>query len=194
MGDEDLIRKLAGDKSGAFKELVDKYQRLVLATARGFVKNEEDANDLSQEVFIRIYRSLDQFRGESGLSTWIYRITLNQAINYLRDNKKYRESRRLDDPVAGTNGLEGSSSYGRPYQEAPDKELENKDRARFLHEAIDSLPESQKKAFILHKYEDLSYQEIAEILETTIPSVESLLFRARKNMQKKLWDCYKKLC
>jgi len=180
MTETELIRKLEVDKAGAFKELVEKYQRYVLVTARGFVKNDEDARDLSQEVFIKIYNSLGQFRKESGLSTWIYRITVNLSINYLRDNKKYRDTGSIDIQPAGG--------------EVPDKTMENLDRAKFLHQAIDSLPENQRKVFILSKYDDLSYKEIAEVMEMSIPKVESLLFRAKKNLQKKLWNCYKKMC
>lgn len=180
MTEIELIRKLDVDKTGAFKELVEKYQRFVLTTARGFVKNDEDARDLSQEVFIKIYQSLNQFRQESGLSTWIYRITVNLSINYLRDNKKYNDTGIIEMQPAGG--------------EVPDKKMENQDRAKFLHQAIDSLPENQRKVFVLNKYDDLSYKEIAETLEISISSVESLLFRARKNLQKKLWNCYKKMC
>ena len=180
--------------SDAFKNLVDTYQGLVLSTARGFVKNEEDARDLSQDVFIKIFRSLDQFRGESGLSTWIYRITVNLSMNYLRDQKKHRNTQSLDYQSDGNGSKRPISEIIQGKQVAPDKELENKDRAKFLHMALDSLPENQRKAFVLSKYDDLSYKKIAEVLEISISSVESLLFRARKNLQKKLWECYKKMC
>ncbi len=194
MKEEELIRNLAANNSGAFKNLVDTYQGLVLSTARGFVKNEEDARDLSQEVFIKIFRSLDQFRGESGLSTWIYRITVNLSMNYLRDQKKHRNTQSLDYQSDGNGPKKPVREIIQGKQVAPDKELENKDRAKFLHIALDSLPENQRKAFVLSKYDDLSYKEIAEVLEISISSVESLLFRARKNLQKKLWECYKKMC
>ncbi len=194
MKEDELIRKLATDKDSAFKELVDTYQGLVLSTARGFVKNDDDARDLSQEVFIKIFQSLDQFRGESGLSTWIYRITVNRSMNYLRDQKKHRNTQSLDVQFNDSDAPDPGRRLSSSNQDSPEKELENKDKARFLHMALDSLPENQRKAFVLSKYDDLSYKEISEVLEMSISSVESLLFRARKNLQKKLWECYKKIC
>jgi RNA polymerase sigma-70 factor (ECF subfamily) len=156
------------------------------------VHNREDAEDIAQDVFIEVYRNIPRFRADSKLSTWLYRIAINRSLNHIRDNKKNKWFHSFEDEVEAKNTqlqqLQSSKS------DQPEFELENKQRAIILHEAINSLPKNQKVAFTLSKYEELSYQEIAEVMELSVSSVESLLFRAKKGLQKKLYKCYKKKC
>lgn len=185
---ESLNLLLAGDPV-AIRALVDQYQPLVLRTARGFVRNDEDARDIAQEVFIDILTNLPRFKAQSGLSTWIYRVTVNRSLNYLR-SKKRRLGRISfsDDQEAFSNKAMNLNDTG---QRNPAELLEQKERSGILHDAVRSLPEKQQVAFTLAEYDDLSYKEIAEVMQLSISSVESLLFRARKNLQKRLWKCYR---
>ncbi len=192
MSDSEIIEQLKQGNEQAFKKLVVTYQKLVVNTCFGIVHIREDAEDIAQEVFIEVYRSILKFRADSKLSTWLYRIAINRSLNHIRDNKKNKWFQSFEDEVAAKNRqlqqLESSKT------DQPEFEMENKQRAVILHEAIGSLPQNQKVAFTLSKYEELSYQEISEVMELSVSSVESLLFRAKKNLQKKLYKCYKKKC
>lgn len=192
MSDAEIIEQLKRGSETAFKKLVDSHQKLVVNTCYGLLQNREDAEDIAQDVFIEVYRKVQDFRADSKLSTWLYRIAVNRSLNHIRDNKKHRWFRSFEDEVAEKNRqvlqVEAAKS------DEPEYELENKQRAIILKEAINSLPKNQKVAFTLSKYEELSYQEIAEVMDLSVSSVESLLFRAKKGLQKKLYKCYKKKC
>lgn len=192
MSDSEIIEQLKQSNEKAFRKFVEIHQKLVVNTCFGMVHNREDAEDIAQEVFIEVFRSIHKFRADSKLSTWLYRIAINRSLNHIRDNKKNKWFQSFEDEVEAKNRqlqqLESSKT------DQPEFELENKQRAVILHEAIGSLPQNQKVAFTLSKYEELSYQEISEVMELSVSSVESLLFRAKKNLQKKLYKCYKKKC
>ncbi len=191
MTEAEIIKKLQQGNEQAFKELVDKYRHLVINTCYGMLHDIDDAEDVAQDVFVEVFRSVQNFRGGSKISTWLYRIAVNRSLNFMRDNKKRKKTQSLadtekskkinpEDLVSGDN----DASH----------DIENEQRADILHRAIGSLPEKQKIAFTLNKYEDLPYKEISEIMDLSIPSIESLLHRAKKNLQKKLYACYKKKC
>lgn len=192
MSEAEIIKLLIEGDETAFKQLVEKYQQLVVNTCYGMVHNTEDAEDIAQEVFIEVYRSIHQFRADSKLSTWLYRISVNRSLNFIRDNKKNKWFQSFEDAVK-TKNSEIPKLTGSDF-ENPEYELENRQRANMLYEAINTLPENQKAAFSLNKYEDLSYKEISEVLDLSVSSVESLIHRAKKNLQKKLYTCYKKKC
>ncbi|MCF6240340.1 MAG: sigma-70 family RNA polymerase sigma factor [Bacteroidales bacterium] len=192
MDDKELINLIEKDKSSGFKFLVNKYQRLVVNTCYGFVHNQADAEDIAQDVFIEVYRSIKRFRKQSKLSTWLYRIAVNKSLNHLRDNKKNTWLKSLDilfDDDSNTKTLEPEDSKNN----MPDKITENKETGNYIYKAINTLPDNQKIAFTLNKYEDLSYKEIADVMELSLSSIESLIFRAKKNLQKKLIEHYKNL-
>lgn len=192
MSENEIIEQLRLGKESAFRKLVETYQKMVIKTCFGLVQNREDAEDIAQDVFIEIYRNIKKFRANSKLSTWLYRIAVNRSLNHIRNNKKNKWLQSFEDAVSNKNKeyqqIESSKS------DQPEYELEKKQRAAILHEAINSLPKNQKIAFTLSKYEDLSYQEIAEVMEVSLSSVESLIFRAKKGLQKKLYKCYNKRC
>lgn len=158
-----------------FKTLMEKYQSQVFRIAMGFVHSKEDADDLTQEVFIKVYRSLSNFKGQSEFSTWLYRITVNMCINYINRNRKNRLLQSLDEI------FNMASSEKTPLQQ-----LEETERNLQIKKAIDSLPEKQRTAFILSKYRELPQKTIASIMNTTEGAVEQLLKRAKNNLQKKL--------
>ena len=192
MSETEIIQNLQQGNEQAFKQLVENYQRLVVNTCFGMVHNTEDAEDIAQEVFIEVFRSIHKFRADAKISTWLYRIAVNRSLNFIRDNKKSRWFQSFEDSVQDKNRELQNITSSKADQ--PEFQLENKQRAILLHEAIDSLAQNQKVAFTLSKYEDLSYQEISEVMDLSVSSVESLLHRAKKNLQKKLYKCYKKKC
>ena len=191
MDDNNLIEQIKQKDRLAYKILVEKYQLMIINICLGFTQNYHDAEDLAQEVFIDVYTTAYKFRAESKLSTWIYRIAVNKSLNYIRDNKKRKSIKSLsgksNDKKSQAIDVEDDVYKGSEYL------LENEERKNNLHNAISSLPEKQRTAFVLSKYEDLSYKEISNVMQLSVSSVESLLFRAKQNLQKKLFECYKKL-
>ena len=192
MSESDIIQKLQRGNEQAFRELVESYQKMVVNTCFGMVHNIEDAEDIAQEVFIEVFRSIQKFRADSKLSTWLYRMSINRSLNYIRDNKRNKWFQSFEDSVKSKNTLH--ENLINKNTDNPEYKLENTQRANLLHAAIDSLAENQKIAFTLSKYEELSYQEISKVMDVSVSSVESLLHRAKKNLQKKLYVCYKKKC
>ncbi len=191
MEDIVIIDNILNNKSAGFKALIDKYQLLVVNTCYGFVHNREDAEDIAQEVFIEVHRSLHKFRKESKLSTWLYRISSNKSLNFIRDNKKNSWFQSLDILFSSEKNTGKVIELSDSENNIPDNIIENKETGKVINEAISSLPKNQNVAFTLYKYEDLSYKEISEVMELSLSSVESLLFRAKKNLQEKLIKHYK---
>ncbi len=184
MNENQLIQKIAAGNHLAFKTLVDHYQALVVNTCYHLLGNREDAEDLAQEVFIKVYQEAKGFRGESKISTWLYRIAVNLSLNWRRK----RKWDRFLDVFAFWKQQEERSAYPLEAEAKtrPDRVMESKERNRILKRALDALPERQRAAITLHKYQGLSYQEIAEVLGTSLAAVESLIHRAKLNLQKKL--------
>lgn len=191
MDEQKIIEKLQGGDENAFRELVNNYQKMVVNICFGMIHIQEDAEDIAQEVFIEVFRSIQKFRFDSKLSTWIYRISVNKSLNFIRDTKKSRLIQNIETVFSGKKENTETVADG---DSQPGYSLENIQRAKIVHDAINELPKNQKTAFTLSKYEDLSYQEISEIMQVSLSSVESLVHRAKTNLQKKLYECYKKNC
>ncbi len=189
MTDQDLVQQINDGDERAFRLLVERHQQLVLHTCLGFVADRDDAEDLAQEVFVELFHALRRFRGDSKLSTWIYRIAVNRSLNFVRDNKGRKFFRSLGVRFGEDSKVDVADES---WRSRPDQEVENKQRRANLYSAINSLPERQRVAFTLSKLDDLSYQDIAEVMGLSLSSVESLIHRAKLNLQKKLYECYKK--
>lgn len=187
MNDKQIIDKILQNDKAAFGRLVEKYQSLVVNTAFGFVREKFDAEDIAQEVFIEAYNSIKNFRGDAGISTWLYRITVNKSLNFIRSKKRRHWIKSVESFFSKNN--ENTTQFAAP--DSTDNGLEQKERSEILHDAIDNLSKNQKIAFTLHKYEDLSYKEIAKVMNVSLSSVESLIHRAKKNLQKQLVNYYK---
>ena len=186
MNELELIQQLRAGDEGAFKSLVANYQDLVYNTALGIVQNSEDAEDVAQEVFIQVYRSIDQFKGDARLSTWIYRITTTKALDHIRSRKRKKRFAFITSLFGPNDEL-----VHEPVDfQHPGVALDRKEQAALLFRMIEQLPENQKVAFTLHKTEELSYQEIADVMQLSVSAVESLLFRARQNLRKLLEKYY----
>lgn len=182
MTEQELVIALCNKEEPAFRELVGIYQDKVFNLALGYLQHEADAEDIAQEVFIQVYRSIQSFKGNSKLSTWIYRIVVTKSLDQLRSRKRKKR-------FGFVRSLFGENNE--PIHEPGDFNHpgilhENKEDARLLFQLVDELPENQRTAFLLNKVEELSYREIADILQTTEPAVDSLLQRAKQNLRKKI--------
>jgi len=185
----ELVDALRAGRDDAFRQLVEMYQDKVIRTCMGFVHSYTDAEDIAQDVFIEIYQSVGKFRGEAGLSTWIYRIAVNKSLNFLGRSGRRKILSFIDTLSGGSENPAKDIASGREY--APDEDLQRSESSKAINQAMNKLPANQKTAFILSKYDDLSYQEIAGIMDISVSSVESLLFRARQNLRKSLQEFYK---
>lgn len=187
LDDLSIIDSIKRDKDRGYHHLVDTYAQRVFVTCLNLIRNKEDAEDVTQEVFATIYTSMDSFKGESKLSTWIYSIATNKCKEFLRN--KTRKKR-----FGFHTEIEKDNSHFMPNQiiefDHPGVKLEDKERADLLFSAIDELAENQRLAYTLHKIEGRSYDEIAELLELSVSSVESLMFRAKKRLQQLLKTYY----
>ncbi len=185
------LERLQQRAPGAFEDLILEYQDRVVGTCYRFVHNRQDAEDLAQEVFLEVYQSVGGFRGQSRLSTWIYRIAVTKSLDFIRrKNRKKRlgQVKRLlgfEDQAAEVL-FEASDDPG------PQEILEEKERRALLYCALETLPESQKVAMLLHKMQQLSTVEVAEIMGITRVAVESLLHRGRKRLADYLMRYYHK--
>ena len=156
-------------------------------TAISMVQDHGMAEDITQEVFITVYRSVLSFNSQSSISTWIYRITVNKCLDHLRAQKRQKQNgffRSLFNTDA--------AQTDKPHFEHPGVQLERRENARYLFEAIETLPGNQKTVFILAHVEELPQKEVAAIMDISVKAVESLLQRAKVNLRKKLSHIYER--
>jgi RNA polymerase sigma-70 factor, ECF subfamily len=184
-----VIKTLKDGDPGTFKRMVEEYQIRVISTCYGFLRNREDAEDVAQDVFLEVYKSISRFREEASLSTWIYRIAVTKSLDFIRSRRRKKRFGIVFSIFGMENHEETLMDTSDP---GPDVHLESKERARILYDAVDSLPDNQKAALMLSEYEGISNKSIADILNTTVSAVESLIHRAKKNLHKKLFQYYEK--
>lgn len=185
MEEELLIKGIIENDEGAFRELYDKFSSRIYNTTLGILQNPEDAEDVTQEVFIQIHRSINNFKKESALSTWIYRISVNKAFEFIR-SKKRKKRFAIVKSIFAKEEVEEPVDFIHP-----GIITENKERGKILFKAIGKLSDKQKSVFILNKVEGLSYKEISDIMKLSLSSVESLIFRARENLKRELKEYYR---
>ncbi|MCX6230435.1 MAG: RNA polymerase sigma factor [Bacteroidetes bacterium] len=176
MDEAALLTLLKQGNKAAFHNLIAAYQKNVINICYRFLLNLEDAEDVAQEVFIEIFQSIKHFRGEAKLSTWIYRIAATKSLDEI---KKQNRKKRIT-AIAKSIGLEQITHWISSH-ERPDKVLEENESYRILLNALNKLPENQRIAITLSKMEDYNNAEIAEIMNTTVTAVESLIYRAKIN-------------
>ncbi len=165
--DEELVRQCQGGNESAFNKLVLRYQERVYWVARRFTGNHDNADEIAQEVFCKMYESLKDFRGESSLYTWLYRVTVNVSLNFLR-KQKVREFLRIDEVF----------DVEAPDTESPDSLLEKNEHQALVENAVATLPEKQKAVFVMRYYEEMSYEEIAKVLKTSVGGLKANYFHA----------------
>jgi RNA polymerase sigma-70 factor (ECF subfamily) len=185
--DQQLLELLVKGNELAFKQFYDRYSSKVYNTLLSYTKNAEDAEELLQDVFLTIYNSASVYRSESKVSTWIYRISVNKSLDFLR---KKNSQKRFGIFSSLYRKDTGEIQFEAVDFMHPGVKLENQEEAKILFQVIDSLSENQKTAFILTQIEDLPQQEVAEIMKITRKAVESLVQRAKANLKKELEKKY----
>lgn len=181
LSEKELIEGLKQGKQEAFRLLVNRYQIMVVSTCFYFTNNHDDAQDIAQDVFVEVFISINKFRGNASISTWLYRIAVNKSLNFI----KKRNMKGLFTTIEKLF----DSKQTPVILHQPDSETtkENEEmltyRQKVLYQSINALSESQRAAFTLHKFNKLSYKEIAEIMNTSLPAIESLIHRAKKQLQ-----------
>ena len=188
MSQDPLVTALQRGEADAYKKLVTQYQDRVYNMALSMLQHEEDAADIAQEVFVQVFQSITAFKGASKLSTWIYRITITKTLEQMR-RKRTKKRTGIVLSLTTHEYLPEQNNKGNFYH--PGVALEQKELSAVLFKAIDQLPEKQRIAFILNKIEQLNYEEVRQVMEISLSSVESLLFRAKQNLQKMLESVYK---
>jgi RNA polymerase sigma-70 factor (ECF subfamily) len=185
--EEQLVKKsLLGD-TAAFEELVAQYQNKIYALAYRYMGNEEDAYDMTQEAFIKAFRSLRSFKGDSSFGTWLYRVATNVCLDELRKRKRRVLTLSLDEPLATQDGDEVEKEIA---DTSPTVDIlyEQKEFSLYIQDILDEMKPEHKNAIVLRDLMELSYEEIAEVLDCSIGTVKSRLSRARTVLRKKLID------
>ncbi len=173
-----------------FRKIYDQYKVLVYNVALNYLQNREDAEEITQDVFVQVHHSIRQFNKNSELKTWIYRITINKCLDFIKRKSSKKRLFIFGKKSENEFEVQNISNF-----EHPGILLENKEKAEMLYGVINELPENQKAAFILSKMDGLSNPEISTILEVSISSVESLIFRAKASLKEKLskkFEVYRK--
>lgn len=180
--DEDLVRRVQqGDKS-AFDLLVIKYQHKIIQLVNRYVKDPSEAQDVAQEAFIKAYRALGSFRGDSAFYTWLYRIAINTAKNYLVSRSRRNSDYQID--IQDAEAIENAPQlHG---LDTPERLLLNQEIIDTIKSAIEQLPEEMRIAITLREFEGMSYEQIAEAMECPVGTVRSRIFRAREAIDNKL--------
>lgn len=177
------LNLLATRDAKEIQRMIQLFSGRVYNLSLGYVRSKEDAEEITQDVFIAVLNNLEKFKGNSQLSTWIYRIATNKCLDFL----KYKKRKKRFGRVISIFGNKDEEEVFEPVDHwHPGLELESKEDVNSLYRAIDSLPEKQKTALVLSKFEKLSQKEIAKILELTPKAVESLIGRAKANLRKAL--------
>jgi|SRR5271165_4511180 len=176
-----LMVEVCGGNEPSFETLLDRHRGTVVNHLYRLVRDRAIAEELAQDVFLRVYRFRDRYQPEAKFTTWLFRITTNVALNWRRDTRRESAHLRLD---ASTH----ESRYIQVLDQNPraDQQLLAEYRAKEIREAIDALPSKQLAAVLMHKYEGMDYVQIAEVLECSIPALKSLLFRAYETLRRRL--------
>jgi RNA polymerase sigma-70 factor, ECF subfamily len=175
-----LMRLVAGGDTSAFEEVIERHQALVAGTAARMLGSNSDVEDIAQQVFIRVWKSARRYVPRAKFTTWLLKITRNLVFNEMRRSKRHAHVPLQSEPGAEEIPLKDETNP------APDASLLEDELQRAIEEAIMQLPESQRMALVLRRYEQLSYEEIAEVLDLSVPAVKSVLFRARIELRSQL--------
>ncbi len=181
--DNDIVKRVQQGDKEAYNILVLRYQHKVCDIAFKYVNNYVDANDVAQEAFIRAYRAIHNFRGESAFFTWLYRIVINTAKSFLEQNQKHRYSVDIDAPdFDSQQDVRGLLVT----HESPDSLIESEELQQVIMQAMNELPTDLKRAIVLREVDGLSYEDIAAVMDSPIGTVRSRIFRARQFIEDKM--------
>jgi len=180
-----MLRVRDGDDA-AFNYLVERYRRAMISFMFRMVHNAAIAEELAQEVFLRVYRSRSGYAADAKFTTWLYRIATNLAVNHARDHKHERPEEKASlDEVDEETGMSLDVADDRPNVE---QEILRHERLRAIRQQVEALPERQRIAVMMHKYQELDYRQIAEVLHLSESATKSLLFRAYETLRQTLKD------
>lgn len=180
--DQLLVERVQKGDKRAFDLLVKKYQHKVLAVISRFVRDQDEAMDVAQDAFVKAYRALDRFRGDSAFYTWIYRIAVNTAKNHL-----VSKGRRPPDTDVEVSDAEYYSGGDALHESAdPEKEMMRDQLEKVVYEALRELPDDLRTAVTLREFDGLSYEEIAEVMDCPVGTVRSRIFRGRESIDKRI--------
>lgn len=186
MNEQELIEQLREGNEPAFRWLVENYRNRVFHTVLNILQDTKEAEDAAQETFIQVFESIGNFKEEAALSTWIYRIAVRKALDKIRRRKTRQQLHKLLPWWMPEEMKSINESFHHP-----GIMIENKEKAAVLFKAIEALPEKQKLAFTLIKVQGMNYEEACAVMQQNIKAVESLISRAKLNLQKRLEDYYK---
>ena len=175
-----LMQLVAEGDTSAFEQLIERHQALVAGTVARMLGSNSDVEDIAQQVFIRVWKSARRYVPRAKFTTWLLKITRNLVFNELRRSKRHAHV-----PLQSEQGAEETPLKDET-NPAPDASLLETELQRAIEEAIMQLPESQRMALVLRRYEQLSYEQIAEVLNLSVPAVKSVLFRARTELRTRL--------
>jgi len=185
--DADLVQRAQAGDQRAFQALVQRYQHKAFSVAFGMLRREEDALDVVQESFLKVYRNLEGFQGNSSFYTWLYRIVSNLAIDHIRRRRRVSET-SFDDMV-GRSEIQAKDEGGLAPSRSgtnPQKELARKELIEHVNRALDTLSPTHRAVLLLREQEGLSYEELAEVMQCSKGTIMSRLHHARKNVQREL--------
>jgi len=188
LNEKELIQQLRQGNEPAFRWLVENYRNRVFHTVLNILQDSKEAEDAAQETFIQVFESVKSFKEESSISTWIYRIATRKALDKIRRRKTRQKLHKLLPWWMPEEKKSNEGSFHHPGILA-----ENKEKAAVLFRAIESLPEKQKLAFTLIKVQGMNYEEACAIMQQNIKAVESLISRAKLNLQRELEQYYNAL-
>ena len=180
--DKELVLRVQHGDRKAFDSLVQKYQHKIIMLVNGYVKDPYEAPDIAQEAFIKAYRALGNVRGDSAFYTWLYRIAINTAKNYLVSRAR-RSAEYTVDVLEAEQVMNAQQLQG---MDTPEQELFNEEIIVVIKSAIDGLPEEMRTAIMLREFEGLSYEEISQAMDCPVGTVRSRIFRAREAIDVKL--------
>ena len=175
-----LMRLVSQGDTSAFEELIERHQALVAGTVARMLSSNSDVEDIAQQVFIRVWKSARRYVPRAKFTTWLLKITRNLVFNELRRTKRHAHVPLQSKPGAEYPPLKDETNLG------PDASLLESELQRTIEDAILQLPETQRMALVLRRYEQLSYEQIAEVLDLSVPAVKSVLFRARSELRSRL--------
>ncbi len=177
--DAELVAQLQRGSEAAFRTLVERYQNRIYRTVLALLRSPEEAEDMAQEVFVEVYQTIGRFRSEASLTTWLYQLATSRALKNLRRARTKKRFAYFTSLLSPDNRV----LYEPADHAHPQAQLEGQEQVAVLLAHIARLPDQQQVAFTLRHEQELSYEEIAAVLNTTVPAVESLLFRARKTLR-----------
>ncbi len=178
--DEQLVELAVSENPNAFGEIVKRWERKIFALCFGMLLREEEAKDAAQETFIAAYRNLKNFRGDAKVSSWLHRIAVNQCLTTMRRAKSRQES-FLDDEDHAAEKV-----FTAPSRQMPSRTIEQKERLHFVRQAVGSLPVDLRQIIVMKEFEEMTFQEISDVLDLPLSTVKSRLYTALKQLRMKL--------